>query len=84
MKKLSYIMIIIMLSLVMNLKAQSDGFFISYNQRMGEEDEEWGELLMLPDKHNVDYNYPADDASIGDGLLIMLGMGIACLGRRKK
>ena len=84
MKKQFYMMIIVMLCLVMDIEAQSDGFFISYSECLERESDEWGELLLLPDKHNVDYNYPADKASLDAGLLIMSGIGLAYANYKRK
>lgn len=38
---------------------------------------------MLPPSHGLDYNYPADNAPLGAGLLIMTGMSVVYLTRRK-
>lgn len=76
MNKLFYILIVTMLGLTMDLSAQSDGFFINYNERKKEINDEWGHMLMLPNEHNVNYNYPADEVSLGDEVLMVLGMSV--------
>lgn len=85
MKKTLYIVIAILLSLTMDMKAQSDSFFQNHHKyREIDSDNEWGQLLLLPDEHNVDYNYPANDAALGNELLIMLAMGFTYAGYRKR
>lgn len=84
MKKLFYILIVTMLSSTMDLCAQSDGFFMKYNEKREEINDEWGQMLMLPDEHNVNYNYPADDVSLGNEVLMVLGMGVVYAGCRRK
>lgn len=83
MKKLFYMVFPVILSLTVDLRAQSDGFFESYRGWQEKEDDEWGELLLLPDKHNVDYDYPADSVPLDAGLLIMSGMVMAYAHYRK-
>lgn len=81
MKKCFLIILILGLNICTN--AQSDGFF-SYDNRCREDDDsEWNELIMLPPDHGLDYNYPANNAPLGMGLLIMTGMGIVYLTRKK-
>lgn len=77
MRKILCIIVVVMLTLTMDLRAQSDGFFLKYYEYKEKGHDEWGELLLLPDKHNVDYDYPADNAPLDTGLLIMSGIGVA-------
>lgn len=83
MKKLLCVIIAIILGLTEDLGAQSDGFFLRYDEYQEKEGDEWGELLLLPDKHNMDYDYPADGVPLDAGLLIMSGMGVAYANCRK-
>ena len=65
------------------INAQSDVFFSYQYEYREEKDSEWNELIMLPPNHGLDYNYPADNAPLGAGLLIMTGMSVVYLTRRK-
>ena len=38
---------------------------------------------MLPPTHGLDYNYPADEAPLGTGLLLMTGIGIVYVFHKK-
>ena len=78
-----YILITLILGLNIYTNAQSDGFFLYNNGCRGDYDNEWSELIMLPPSHGLDYNYPADNVPLGTGLLIMTGMGVVYLIRRK-
>ena len=73
---------------VMNLRAQfveglgysqfngqSDGFFRCHNEFRKINNEDY-ELIMLPKKHGLDYNYPADDVPLGQGLLLLSALGM--------
>lgn len=62
-----------------NVNAQSDGFFADKYDYRENNSEEWGELLLLPKTHGLDYNYPADNVPITHGLPVMLAMGIVYL-----
>jgi hypothetical protein len=75
MKKYIVLMLLIMLS-VMRVEAQSDTFFKYHDEQHRDNNEEWKELVLLPKVHGLDYNYPADDAPISSGALLMLKMGI--------
>lgn len=65
------------------INAQSDVFFSYQYEYREEKDSEWDQLIMLPPSHGLDYNYPADNAPLGAGLLIMTGMSVVYLTRRK-
>lgn len=73
----------LIVGLSMNVNAQSDGFF-RYQYEYREEDDEWNMLIVLPNEHGLDYNYPADSAPIGTGLLLLSGMGLAYANCRKR
>ena len=68
----------------MTMSAQSDGFFAYSdvdNYRGGSD--EWGALPTLPASHGFNYDYVADPAPLGSGLLLLGGMAIL-YARRKK
>lgn len=69
------ISIIITLAFFMNLSAQNDGFFMYQYEQREDKDNDWSEILLLPNAHGLDYNYPAD-VPLGTGLLLLAGMGI--------
>ena len=46
--------------------------------------DEWGELLLLPDRHDLDYDYPADNVPLDAGLLMMIGMSMTYAKVRKR
>lgn len=64
------------------MNAQSDAFF-SYQYECRESDE-WGELLILPPEHGLDYSYPADNVAMGTGLLVMTGFAMIYANTRKR
>lgn len=79
------ISIILTILAVMNINAQmpdlnyskfngkSDGFFENhYRENVADE----YDLLLLPQVHGLEYNYPADDVPIGYGLLLLSAFGI--------
>lgn len=73
------ILLIITFIISANVNAQSDGFFADKYDYREKNSGEWGEILLLPNTHGLDYNYPADNAPITHGLPIMLVMGIVYL-----
>ncbi len=80
-----HIMILIVaLSFGMNLYAQNDGFFkSSYTEYR--EDDIWNELPGLPNQYGVYGDYDAiEPAPIGSGLLLLTGLGLYYLNRRRK
>lgn len=79
-----YILITLILGLNIYTNAQSDAFFSYQYERREDDDNEWSELIMLPPVHGLDYNYPANEASLGTGLLIMTGMGLTYIKHRKR
>ena len=82
MKKL-IITTIFALFMGMTMSAQSDGFFAysDFDNRGGSD--EWGALPTLPASHNLNYDYEANPAPLGSGLLLLGGMAIL-YARRKK
>ncbi len=82
MKKL-IITTIFALFMGMTMSAQSDGFFAysDFDNRGGSD--EWGALPTLPASHGFNYDYVADPAPLGSGLLLLGGMAIA-YGLRKR
>ena len=68
----------------MTMSAQSDGFFAysDFDNYRGGSDE-WGALPTLPASHNLNYDYEANPAPLGSGLLLLGGMAIL-YARRKK
>ncbi len=66
------------------INAKSDGFFKYYFERRDDGEFEWKELVLLPNVHGLDYDYPAENVSIGTGLLLMTGMGLVYAKSRKK
>lgn len=77
------ILLLITIGIGINVNAQYDGF-LRYQYEYREEDDEWNKLIVLPDKHGLDYNYPADNAPVGMGLLLMSGMGLVYANYRKR
>lgn len=82
MKKL-IITTIFALFMGMTMSAQSDGFFAysDFDNRGGSD--EWGALPTLPASHNLNYDYEANPAPLGSGLLLLGGLAIL-YARRKK
>lgn len=73
------IIMIIVFGCVIDVNSQSDGFFSYYQEYRNDNDSEWEELIMLPKTHGLDYNYPANEAPLSSGLILLVGMGI-CYG----
>lgn len=65
------------------LNAQTDEFFSYQYERRENNDNEWSELVMLPNTHGLNYNYPADNVPIGTGLWLLAGLGWAYVSRKK-
>ncbi|MBQ3595847.1 MAG: hypothetical protein II981_10625 [Bacteroidales bacterium] len=78
-----YMLMILTIGFNVCINAQSDVFFSYQYEYREEKDSEWDQLIMLPPSHGLDYNYPADNAPLGAGLLIMTGMSVVYLTRRK-
>lgn len=83
MKKL-IMTVIFALFMGMTMSAQSDGFFAysDFDNYRGGSDE-WGALPTLPASHNLNYDYEANPAPLGSGLLLLGGMAILYARRRK-
>ena len=77
------IMLIIIFGCFVNLSSQSDNFFLYHQEYRYDNDSEWEELIMLPRTHGLDYNYPANEAPLNSGLILLVGMGI-CYGLSRK
>ncbi len=84
MKKLT-IIITIFLALGVKLNAQkTDGFFTTNYIEYREENNEWGEMPLLPNEHGTNIDYKAyQEAPIGSGLAILAGLGLAYTMRRR-
>lgn len=70
------ITIMMLFEFVMCVSAQSDGFFSYQYEHRRDRDDEWAEILLLPNAHGLNYNVPAE-TPIGSGLLILVGMGFS-------
>lgn len=73
MKKIIVIMII-MLALSLRLSSQTDKFFSYHHENR--ESKEWSEVVLLPNVHGLDYNYPADEAPLSSGYFLLVAMAI--------
>lgn len=82
MKEFVIIMMIIF-GCIIDVNSQSDSFFSYQQEYRYDNDSEWEELIMLPKTHGLDYNYPAGDAPLSSGSIILVGMGI-CYGLYRK
>lgn len=54
---------------------QSDGFFRCHNEFRKANDDDY-ELILLPENHGLDYNYPADNVPLEQGLLLLSAFGL--------
>ena len=54
---------------------QSDGFFKCHKEFRKINNGDY-ELMLLPEKHGLDYNYPADDVPLGPGMLLLSALGV--------
>lgn len=61
---------------------QSDGFFRNNVEFHKINNDEY-ELVLLPKTHGLDYNYPADNASIGQGVLLLSAFGVLYMIRKR-
>ena len=77
------ITLIIALGFGLNLSAQSDGFFKNSNYSEYREDAWASEMPLLPTSHGTQYDFSADQAPLGNGLLLLGGLALA-YGIRKK
>lgn len=74
-KSMKKILLMIVLGLGLNMNAQTDSYFIFNYEHRETDNEEWSQILLLPDAHGLHYNYPADVA-LDNGLIILVGMVI--------
>lgn len=66
-----------------SMEAQTDSFFIYGDGfRYIKKDEKY-EMLLIPEQHGLDYNYSADEAPLGTGCVLLLGMGLVYARLRK-
>lgn len=61
---------------IMNLNAQSDRFFKYRDEYSRENDQNWCEFVLLPQVHGINYNYPADEVPVSDGVFLLMEMGL--------
>jgi hypothetical protein len=72
-----YIIIILLtITTIMNLNAQSDRFFERHDEDRRESNDEWCKFVLLPQEHGVNYNYPADDVPVTTGAFLLMEMGL--------
>lgn len=69
------VVIIFMFAFVIEVNAQSDRFFEYRYEYRDSMNDEWTEMLLLPDTHGLDYNYPAE-VPLETGVIILVGAGI--------
>ena len=75
----------------MNLNAQigqfnqggTDGFFSSGNYTEYRDDAWATNMPVLPGQHGVDYDFAAEPAPLGSGLLLLAGLGLGYAMRKK-
>ena len=65
-------------------KVQTDGFFTSGNYTELREDVWAQDMPLLPGQHGTNYDFAAEPAPLGSGLLLLAGMGLAYGIRRRK
>lgn len=65
------------------MSGQSDGFF-SCNDGVRKVNNDAYELILLPKTHGLDYNYPADSVSIGQGVLLLSALGTLYVIRKRQ
>ena len=78
------IILAIALFAAVSANAQSDGFFSSGSNYKEYREDIWAENMpVLPGQHGVDYDFAAEPAPVGSGLLVLAGLGLAYAIRRK-
>ncbi len=62
----------------------ADGFF--NQEKMGKRttSADWNTMPLLPKTHGYHYDYPAHEAPVGTGLLLLAGMGLGYAIRKRK
>ncbi len=71
-------------ALGMSAKAQSDGFFSGSGYTEYREDI-WAENMpVLPGQHGSNYDFAAEPAPVGSGLLLLAGMGLLYASNKRK
>ena len=77
--------IIFAIGLGMSLSAQNDGFFSSGSYSEYRSNQEiWGQdMPVLPGQHGVNYDFAAEQAPVGSGLLLLGGLAIFYAKRKK-
>lgn len=80
------ITLVFALGFVMNLNAQSDGFFTSNYSEYREVENDWGlNMPSLPSSHGYVDDYScAEPAPLGNGLFILGGLALAYRLRKKE
>ena len=80
------ITLVFALSFVMNLNAQSDGFFTSNYSEYREVENDWGlNMPSLPGSHGYVDDYSCvEQAPLGNGLFILGGLALAYRLRKKE
>lgn len=79
-----YVMaLVLVFGLDISMMSQTDGFFYSSRfKSLGNNDRY--ETILLPKEHGLDYNYYADNVSLGSGCLLLLGMGLVYVQYKKQ
>lgn len=67
-----------------NIHNSTDGFFKNNNIGKRSTAPDWGTMPLLPKTHGYHYDYPAWEAPVGSGWLLLAGMGLGYAIRKRK
>ena len=76
--------IALFVALGLSANAQNDGFFSTGSNYKEYREDVWAQNMpVLPGQHGSQYDFAAESAPIGSGLLVLAGLGLAYAMRRK-
>lgn len=77
--------IALFVALGLSANAQSDGFFSTGSNYKEYREDVWAENMpILPGQHGSQYDFAAESAPIGSGLLLLAGMGLLYASNKRK
>lgn len=84
MKKI-ILVIALFVALGLSANAQSDGFFSTGSNYKEYREDVWAQNMpVLPGQHGSNYDFAAEPAPVGSGLLLLAGMGLLYASNKRK
>ena len=77
--------IALFVALGLSANAQSDGFFSTGSNYKEYREDVWAQNMpVLPGQHGSNYDFAAEPAPVGSGLLLLAGMGLLYVSNKRK